>query len=116
MLPVLYNSKEFQHLPIKQRRKAAWEARQRAMRHWQFWCALGLLCGSTVTGSLISCHWFGDEPNGTIGAVCGFVLGMAWYERTLFRIGMPYYREMLSQDESRAAKPAAASDGENPSN
>ena len=102
MLPVLYNSREFQHVPIKVRRKAASEARQRAMRHWQFWCAIGFLIVSTVAGSLIARHWFGDEPNGTIGAMCGFSLGLAWYARTLFRIGMPYYREILSQYENRA--------------
>src|SRR5262245_36371751 len=103
MLPVLYNSKEFQDVPIKERRKAAWEARQRAMRHWQFWCAIALVCVATVVGNSIARHWFGDEPNGTIGAGCGFVLGMAWYARTLYRIGMPYYREILSHYEGRAA-------------
>ena len=103
MLQVLYNSREFQHVPIRERRKAAWEARQRAMRHWQFWFAIGALCLSTIGCSLIARYWFGDEPNGTIGAACGFVLGVAWYARTLFRIGMPYYREILSHHDSRAA-------------
>ena len=97
MLPVLYCSQEFQHVPVRLRRKAAWEARQRAMRHWQFWFAIILMMAATVAGSLIAQHWFGDEPDGTIGAAFGFLLGMAWYSRTLFRIGMPYYRQILSQ-------------------
>ena len=102
MLPVLYCSKEFQHLPKRERWRAAWEARQRAMKHWQFWFAIGLMVIATVVGSLIARHWFGDEPNGTIGAACGFLLGMVWYGRTLFHIGMPYYRQILSKHEKKA--------------
>jgi hypothetical protein len=69
------------------------------MRHWQFWLAIGFMITATVVGSLVARHLFGGEPSGTIGAAGGFVLGMAWYGRTLFRIGMPYYREILSQRE-----------------
>jgi hypothetical protein len=101
VLPVLYNSREFQHIPIRERRRAAWEARQRAMRHWQFWLAIAFLAGSTLLCRLIARHWFSDEPNGTIGAGIGFGLGMAWYGRTLFRIGMPHYRQILKEYESR---------------
>ena len=102
MLPFLYYSQEFRHVPIRERRKAAWEARKRAMRHWQFWFAIILVMVATVVGSLIARHWFGDEPNGTIGAAGGFLLGMAWYGLTLFCIGMPYYREILSRHEKNA--------------
>lgn len=102
MLPVLYYSKEFRHAPARERRMAAWEARQRAMRHWQFWLAIGLMMLATIVGSLIASHWFGDEPNGTIGALVGFLLGMAWYGRTLYRVGMPYYREILSHHDKGA--------------
>ena len=66
MLLVLYHSKEFQHVPMKERQKAAWEARQRAMRHWQFWLAIVLMMIATVVGSLIAQNWFGD------GRVSGF--------------------------------------------
>jgi hypothetical protein len=100
MLPVLYNSEEFKHVPIRERRRAAWEARQQAMKHWQFWFSLGFLVVATVSGSLVAQHWLGDKPDGTIGAVCGFLMGLAWYARTLFRIGMPYYRQILSQHEN----------------
>ena len=103
MLPVLYYSKEFQHLPIEERQRAAWEARQRAMSHWQFWVAIAFVMGATIVGSLISERWFGDEPSGTIGAACGFILGMIWYGRTLYRVGMPYYRRILSEYEKKKA-------------
>jgi hypothetical protein len=79
MLSFLYNSREFRHVPIRERRKAAWEARQRSMKHWQFWIAIILLMVTTVVGSWIARHWFGDKPNGTIGAACGFLLGVAWH-------------------------------------
>ena len=102
MLSVLYHSREFRHVSIRERRRAAWEARQRVMKHWQFWVAIVFMIFATAVGSLIARHWFGDEPNGTIGAACGFLLGMAWYCRTLFRVGMPYYREILSQHEKNA--------------
>ena len=99
MLPVLYYSREFRHVPIRERRKAAWKARQRAMRHWQFWFAVLLMAAATVIGSLIARHWFGDEPDGTWGAAIGFVAGLVWFEHTLFRLGMPYYREILSHHD-----------------
>ncbi len=97
MLFVLYNTQEFQHVPIRERRDAAWEARQSAMRHWQFWAAIGFVIVATTVGSLIARSLFGGEPSGTIGAVCGFATGMVWYGCTLSRIGMPYYREILSE-------------------
>ena len=99
MLPVLYNSREFRHVAIRERRRAAWEARQRSMRHWQFWFAIVFILFATAAGSFTAQHWFGDES----GAACGFLIGMAWYCRTLFRIGMPYYREILLQHEKIAA-------------
>src|SRR5689334_4339633 len=99
MLPVLYYSKEFQHVPLKKRQQAAWEARQRAMRHWQFWFAIGLMVIATVGGSLLADHVFGADPGITLGALCGFLLGFAWYARTLYQVGMPYYRDILSRYE-----------------
>lgn len=97
MLNVLYNSKEFPQVPIAVRRKAAWEARQRAARHGVFWLAIGLIVVATLSGSWIARVGFGDKPNGTIGAMLGCALGFWGYGRVLFRIGMPYYRELLSE-------------------
>ena len=105
MLPVLYYSREYQHLPMKERHKAAQEARQRVMSHWQFWVAIGIVIIATVGGSLIADHWFGGNPGTTVGALCGFLIGMGWYGRTLYRIGMPYYRQILSEYEKKAGQP-----------
>jgi hypothetical protein len=97
MLHVLYNSSAYRDLPIRERRKAAQAARQRAMGHWQLWGSLAVMVLATLACSWIARNWIGDRPNGTIGAVGGFLLGMWWYSRVLFRIGMPYYREILSR-------------------
>ena len=104
MLPVLYWSKEFQNVPLKERQKAAWEARQRAMRHVQFWLAILLMMIGTILGSLIADRFFGGNPGTTLGAVSGFLLGLVWYARTLYRVGMPYYREILSR-HGKTAEP-----------
>ena len=96
MLNLLYNSPEYREVPLRERQRAAHAARQKVMRHWQFWCALGGMILMTLSFSRIA-RWLGDQPNGTIGAGCGFLLGMFWYSRVLNRIGMPYYREILSE-------------------
>ena len=65
------------------------------MQHWQFWFAVVFIVVATVIGSLIAKKWLGDEPDGAWGAAVGFLVGMLWYARTLYRIGMPYYRRIV---------------------
>jgi hypothetical protein len=99
MFILLYHSKEFGHISFKERKKAAWEARQCAMRHWQFWVAIASMIAATVVGSLVTTHLFRDEEDAGIGAGIGFIFGMVWYELVLYRVGMPYYRKILQQRE-----------------
>jgi hypothetical protein len=100
MFILLYHSKEFRHISFKERKEAAWQARQSAMRHWQFWIAIAGMIAATVIGSLVTTHLFGDEKDAGLGAGIGFVFGMLWCELALYRVGMPYYREILRQREA----------------
>jgi hypothetical protein len=99
MLPVLYNSPEFKHLPSKQRWKAAWLARQRASRHWQMWASIVALFVLVFLGSITFEYLWNHRWSSSVGATIGAIFGFRVYERTLFRFGYPYYREILLKDE-----------------
>ena len=103
MLPVLYNSSEFRELPLKQRQQAAWLARQRAFRHWQMWASLVVLCVCVIVGSEVVSFLWHHHWASSSGAAVGAVVGGLIYRRTLFRYGLPYYRQILSSHESVAA-------------
>jgi hypothetical protein len=97
MLPALYNSSEYKEVPIKERRKAAWMARQKAMHHWQFWLSIAVLIACVLVGFLIDRTLIRSDSDGTLGVAIGFVLGLLNYRRILIKIGMPYYREILEK-------------------
>jgi hypothetical protein len=87
---------EFQHLPLAERRKAAYFAQQRAFRHWQTWLAMLFLFGATA-GLAALAIVIASDPNGsTAGAFVGFSLGFAALHWAIYRNGLPYYRQALS--------------------
>lgn len=102
MLNVLYNSKEFRNIDLKTRQKAAWEARQRAMGHWEFWLSILRLAFLVVVGSELQRRLV-HSTDTAIGAMCGFFLGLWLYARTLKKVAMPYYLEILSDIEKKRA-------------
>ena len=103
MINVLSNSKEFRDVDFKTRKEAAWEARQRTMRHWQFWLSQLALIGCVFGGGVIQQRLFATKDAG-FGASCGFFLGLWIYSRVLYKVGMPYYRKILSQYQSDIAR------------
>ncbi len=88
MLFVLYTAAEFKQIDLKTRQKAAWEARQCAMHHWQFWFAILILAAATAGGSLLQQWLFGAQDT-AIGAGVGFLLGICWYARVYMLWGCP---------------------------
>jgi hypothetical protein len=52
-----------------------------------------------VIVSLTAGYWFGHKPSGTWGGSDRLSRWPSNVARTLFRIGMPYYRKILSQHE-----------------
>lgn len=101
MLPVLYNSAEFNDMPKKDRRQAAWLARQRSFRHWQMWASVVATIALMVIFSNIF-EAFGDHPHASgAGALCGMLMGGSIYKRCLYRFGLPYYKEILAAEAGR---------------
>lgn len=97
MLPVLYKSPGFGDIPLKERQQAAWLARQRAFRHWQMWASLIAVCVLVVCGSVVAEQLWHHRWAPSLGAGVGIIFGGLIYRRTLFRFGLAYYREILSQ-------------------
>ncbi len=88
---------EFAHLPLRERRKAAYHAQQRALRHWQVLLTILFLCASTVGFSILDSTFHLSDQNGTVGAGFGFLLGFAALHWAFYRFGLPYYCEALQQ-------------------
>ena len=88
---------EFQHLPLRERRKAAYYAQQRALRHWQVLLTILLLMAATAGFAALDLALHISNQNGTGGAGFGFLLGFAALHWVFYRHGLPYYREALQQ-------------------
>ena len=86
---------EFRHLPLRERRKAAYHAQQRAMRRWQVLLTILFLIAATAGFSALDLALHISDQNGTGGAGFGFFLGFAALHWAFYRYGLHYYREAL---------------------
>ena len=68
---------EFAHLPLSERREAAYDAQQRALRHWQVLLTNLFVLASTAGFSVLDITFHGSDQNGTFGACFGFLIGFA---------------------------------------
>ena len=88
---------EFAHLPLSERREAAYYAQQRALHHWQVLLTSLFLCVSAVIFSVLDITFRFSDKNGVGGACFGFLHGFAALHWAFYRYGLKYYREALQQ-------------------
>ena len=91
------NDPDFRHMPLSERRKAAYHAQRRALRHWQVLLTVVFLLAATVACSVLDSTLHLSDQSGTVGAGFGFLLGFVALHWAVYRYGIPHYREALQQ-------------------
>src|SRR5579871_2730045 len=88
---------EFVHLPLSERREAAFNAQQRALCHWQVLLTIVFLFLSVIGFSILDRTFHVSDQNGTLGAGFGFLVGNVALHKAFYRYGLPHYCEALRQ-------------------